>query len=275
MNRLLVVGGGFVGVTLAQVAEARGMHVTVLDRRRAPIPLPEAISWERADIRTIDDVSSHLRGHGAVVWCLRPIYDSSVVAQLSKRIRLAYISSLAVYDQKLEIAREDSALAPQSEYGQLKATEEATIATSGGHAVIVRSTGLYGAHLPSVRMSRSARPILAAIAAARAGERAVDVVFSETEDQYLHVADLSHALLDLVADAAVTGAVNVGPGVRLSVKDVAELLSRTLGIHVRPAIDGNPAPSPILGTELLKDLLPTWVSRPLATGVEQLLREAS
>lgn len=275
MNRLLIVGGGFVGVTLARVAEARGCNLTVLDRRLAPVPLPATIRWLQADISTIDDVAPHLRGHDAVIWCLRPISDTTVAAQVSQRVRLAYISSLAVYDQKLIIAREDSVVAPHTEYGRLKATEEAAIAHSHAPALVVRSTGLYGPHSSSVRMSRSARPILAAVAAARAGERAVDVVFSEMEDQYLHVADLSHALLDLVADAAVTGAVNVGPGVRLSVAEVADLLSHTLSIRVRPAIDGNPRPSPILTTELLHQLLPTWTARSLATGVEQLLREAS
>lgn len=275
MKRLLVVGGGFVGTTLAQLAEARGLDVSVLDRRRPPASLSGAIRWERTEIGTVDDVSPHLQGRDAVIWCLRPIPDPSVVATVSQHTRLAYISSLAVYDQGIDVASESSPLAPQSDYGRLKATEEARIVESGSDALIVRSTGLYGAHLPSVRMSRSARPILAAMAAAHAGEPTVEVVFSEVEDQYLHVADLSNALLDLVAQASVTGAVNVGPGVRLSVADVASLLSRALSIDVRPTIDGSPAPSPTLCTDLLKSLLPGWNARTLVTGVEQLMRDGS
>lgn len=275
MKRILVVGGGFVGTTLAQMAETRALDVSVLDRRRSPASLYGAIRWEQTDIKTVDDVSPHLQGQDAVIWCLRPLPDPSVVATLSQRTRLAYISSLAVYDQSIDVAYESSPLAPQSDYGRLKAIEEARILGSSGDAVIARSTGLYGASLPSVRMSRSARPIHAAATAARAGELAVEVAFTEVEDQYLHVADLCDALLHLIAETSVTGPVNVGPGVRLSVAEVASLLSRTLGITVRPTIAGNPAPSPTLCTDLLKSLLPAWSARPLAKGVEQLRRGGS
>nr|WP_255496997.1 MULTISPECIES: NAD(P)-dependent oxidoreductase [unclassified Mycolicibacterium] len=183
---------------------------------------------------------------------------------------MCYMSSLAVYAPDIPTADEDSPVNPRTEYGRLKAIEEAAV-LGAGSAVVLRSTGLYGPQVEAARLSRSARSILTAVNAAKSGAEAVDVEFSEIADQYLHVYDLVSAVLGLLAAESVAGLFNVGPGERHPTQELGRILSDVLGIRVRPVITEDGPPSPVLRTSRLERVLPSWFSRPLEVGVEQLL----
>jgi nucleoside-diphosphate-sugar epimerase len=246
VSRVLVTGGsGFVGRPLVERLAARGHEVHVVSSRAAP-EAPGPASWHRADLLTPEGaigVLDRVRPTHLVhlAWVTTPgayWYSTENVAWVEASLRLARAflerdgerlvgaGSCAEYEWNDGTLSEDrTPLRPRSLYGAAKNTVrelwEAAAAVTGAQVAWPRLFFLYGPGEHPERLVPSvARLVLA-------GEPAPCTTGVQRRD-FAFVDDTAAVLAALV-DGHVTGPVNVGSGVSLPVRELAEAVAREAG----------------------------------------------
>jgi len=151
--RILVTGaGGQVGAELARVLPAHG-DVIALDRARLDLANPDAIAATMRDAKpdivvnagayTAVDLAERERDIAFAVNARAP----EVLAAEAKRLGalLVHYSTDYVFDGRAtQPYHEDAATAPLNVYGESKLAGERAIAASGAHAIVLRTSWVYG-----------------------------------------------------------------------------------------------------------------------------------
>ena len=251
IGRVLVTGAsGFIGTHTIPLLAAGGWEIHAV--RRATVGLPTTpehrITWHSGDLRQPNEARAliervrpthmlHLAWnaeHGAYwtaddnhAWAQGTIALARAFAAHGGR-RFVSAGTCAEYDWTNLVApcREDlTRCRPQTPYGRAK-LEAAT-----GVMSTARETGLsvaWGRLFFLYGPGEDARRLIPSVARAlRAGERAQVTTGTQVRD-FLHVSDAASAFAELLSHT-VTGAVNVGSGVPISVRAVVEILARAAG----------------------------------------------
>jgi dTDP-4-dehydrorhamnose reductase len=236
MRRLLITGGtGYLGAELVRLAVAAGWDVTASYLATEPAAGPSAVHWRRLDVTDrsavhalVSAVAPDAVVHTAYVRdgpraAEVTIGGAAAVAQAARvaGARLAALSTDVVFDGELAGAyTEDDRARPISAYGAAKLAAEAAVLGADPHALVVRTSLLYGGPLPGPHEE-------AALAAAQ-GERA-GVFFTDEVRCPTQVGDLAAALLELVhTDAA--GPLHVAGADAVSRLEFARLVVAAAGL---------------------------------------------
>ena len=236
MSRVLVTGAtGFVGVPLCAALRERGHEVVEVARSRG-VDLLELGAAERV-------IAEHAPTHLVhLAWYAEPGRYWTAVENLSwVEASLALLRAFAAhggrravlagtcaeYDWSYGFCSEAvSPLAPSTLYGvskdALRRVAEAFASQAGLSLAWGRIFFLYGPREDPRRLVASvARALLA-------GEEAPTSEGSQVRD-FLHVDDVAGAFAALLDAEAVTGAVNIGSGVPVSVRAVVEEVAAAAG----------------------------------------------
>jgi UDP-glucose 4-epimerase len=291
MRALVTGGAGFIGSHLVDALLERGAAVAVVDdlssgkRERLPEDVPLHVG-DIADIGPVaeaerPDVVFHLAAQADVRKSVAdPAFDARVnvggtaavleAARVSgaRRVLLASTGG-ALYGEDVPLPTpEDAALAPFSPYGASKAAAETYLALY---------TRLYGLSTLALRFGNVYGPrqdphgeagVIAIFAGAAVEGRTVTVFGDGTQTRdYVYVGDVVAGFL-AAADAAATGAVNIGTGVETSLLDLVAAIGVTA--EHQPARTGEVARS-CLDVERADDVLGWRAEVPLGEGLERTL----
>ncbi|MFB6151450.1 MAG: NAD-dependent epimerase/dehydratase family protein [Haloarculaceae archaeon] len=249
---VLVTGGaGFIGSHLAERL-AGNCRVTVLDDLSTgdPAAVPEGATLVRGDVRDPADVTEAVRGtdvvfHQAALPDVTETVRSPVeshrrnatgavtVLDAARRedARVVFASSAAVYGQPRSLPIDESdRKTPTSPYGidKLAADQHARAYADlyGLPTVSLRYFNVYG---PGRTAASGSGVVNAFLERARDGETlVVHGDGSQTRD-FVHVSDVVDANLRAATTDHVGLAYNVGTGDAVSVREVADRVTRTLG----------------------------------------------
>lgn len=254
--RVLVTGGaGFIGSNLVKRLLERGYQVIVLDNLstgsleniRAFLGDVEFI---KGDVRSFDDIASAAKKADVVVHLAAlinvaeslekpdPYFEVNVtgtynVAKASKNAdTVIFASSSAVYGdpEKIPIS-EEHPLKPKSPYAASKVAGEAFInsfsSIYGYRPVIFRLFNVYGP-----KQSRGyAGVIVEFIRRALAGQPLVIFGSGEQIRDFIHVDDVTSAIVGAIASGRATGVYNIGSGEGVSINQLAELVIKLTGVE--------------------------------------------
>jgi dTDP-4-dehydrorhamnose reductase len=235
MSRLLITGGtGYLGSVLVRQSAANGHTVAASYFSREPADLPGVI-WLPLDVRdplaveeAIEDLNPEVVIHTAfqqsgpdlmTITAEGAGYVARAVATIGAR--LIHLSSDVIFDgEQKRSYREDDPPAPISDYGQAKARAEALVAAAHPHALIVRTSLIYGFE-PIDRISRFALDVAAG--------NLTHQLFTDEYRCPIYVEDLAAALLEL-ADLSFHGVLNVAGADRVSRYELGTLIARAWGV---------------------------------------------
>jgi dTDP-4-dehydrorhamnose reductase len=235
MSRLLITGGtGYLGSVLVRQSAATGHTVAASYFSREPVDLPGVI-WLPLDVRdplaveeAIEDLNPEVVIHTAfqqsgpdlmTITAEGAGYVARAVATIGAR--LIHLSSDVIFDgEQKRSYREDDPPAPISDYGQAKARAEALVAAAHPHALIVRTSLIYGFE-PIDRISRFALDVAAG--------NLTHQLFTDEYRCPIYVEDLAAALLEL-ADLSFHGVLNVAGADRVSRYELGTLIARAWGV---------------------------------------------
>ncbi len=299
MLRVLVTGGaGFIGHNVALHLFSRGFEVVVYDSlerasglgvrrlREAGIPL------ERVDVRSVRD----LGGFDVAIHCAAYIdvaesmekpgiyFDNNVVgtASIAKASAdagalMIYISSASVYGDPERIPiPEDHPLKPLSPYGLSKAF---------GEMVVQLFSKIYGLRYITLRLFNVYGPGQSGAYAGVITKFIENAVRGEppriygdglqTRD-FIHVADVARAIELAIERRTYNETLNIGSGNRVTILELAKLITRLAGIKGEPVLD-KPRPGDIRHScadiSKAKKLLGFEPTIPLEKGIKDLLEK--
>jgi len=237
MRRLLVTGGtGYLGSELVCQAVAAGWDVTATYLTTEPSESPPAVHWRRLDVTDpvavpglVAELDPDAVVHTAYVREGRRDEEVTVggaatvaAAARASGARLVHLSTDVVFDgERAGRYAEDDPPRPVSRYGIAKLSAERAVLAADPHALVVRTSLLYGGQAPGPHET-------AAVEAAQ-GER--DGVFFTDEVRCpTDVGDLAAALLELVrTDAA--GPLHVAGADAVSRYEFACLIAAAAGVR--------------------------------------------
>ncbi|MEN3357831.1 MAG: dTDP-4-dehydrorhamnose reductase [Mycobacteriales bacterium] len=234
MRRLLITGGtGYLGAELVRLAPAAGWDVTATHLRTEPAD--PGVHWQRLDVTDAAAVADAIRtvAPDAVVHTayLREgpdaeavTVDGAVAVAVAARAagaRLVALSTDVVFGgDRVGRYTEDDAARPVSAYGAAKLAAEAAVARVDPHALLVRTSLLYGGPAPGPHEE-------AALEVAQ-GEREA-TFFTDEVRCPTQVGDIAAALLELVrTDAA--GPLHVAGSDAVSRYEFARLVATAAGL---------------------------------------------
>lgn len=140
--------------------------------------------------------------------------------------RLVHLGSCIEYGNDAPGIRvETQPLAPDTAYGEAKAELSelvAELATGGLSAAVARPFFCYGPHEQKERLVPS-------LILALSEGRTIDLTEGRQLRDYLDVRDIAAALLALLTEPTATGAFNIGAGVGVEVRAIAQHLGRIAG----------------------------------------------
>jgi dTDP-L-rhamnose 4-epimerase len=137
--------------------------------------------------------------------------------------------------------RETKPMIPTSIYAITKRDhEEMCLVTGNAYMIPTVALRFFNVYGPGQSLSNPYTGV-AAIFASRLLNRRPPVIFEDGRQSrdFIHVSDIVHGILRaLESDAAVGQALNLGTGRATTVNEVAELLSRGIGIEIEPELPG-------------------------------------
>ena len=254
MNVLVVGGGGFIGSFLFNRLESLGHRVVCTTRGAVPINDENSKNWVKLDHWSQKSWNDLLSREFDLIYHLGwstvprtadadPVADliENVGAGLRLLISVATISPSAriifassggtVYGRtKLEKNSESDALKPISTYGVSKLSLEYYMgmfrAERGVDAVCARISNPYG---PGQYKNRSFGAVSTFVHRAAHGERISIFGSGEITRDYIYIADLCEALIQLGALENAPDVVNIGSGIGTSLFDIIFTLEELLG----------------------------------------------
>ncbi|HYT10591.1 MAG TPA: SDR family oxidoreductase [Mycobacteriales bacterium] len=245
MRRLLVTGGtGHLGGELVRRAASLGWDVTATYLTSQPLRgSAGGVHWARLDVTdraAVDDLLDELDPDAVLHTAYRRdgpgaeqviVGGAAAVAGAAWRVgaRLVHMSTDAVFDGKTAGRyNEDDPPSPVSRYGRAKRDSERAVRAADRHALVVRTSLLYGGEVPGPHEE-------AALEAAQ-GER--DASFFTDEVRCPTCAtDLADALLEL-AETDLDGVLHVAGEDAVSRYEFARLVVASAGLptdRLRPA----------------------------------------
>lgn len=304
---ILILGGsGFIGTNLAAQLAQRGHRVIATGRADARAGAEGGDTQAGASITNVSTALADVDAIAAIVEsrsvdrvihlasALKPA--SSLADYLAERetvltptfalaevlaqrsIPLVYFSSGGtVYGAGTgECAHEDDPLAPISYYGHSKLETEEHLRflhrTRNLPYLIVRPSNPYG---PGQSLTGN-QGLVSVLLGKIAGGRGLDVWGDgSTVRDYIHIADLCHAVCALIEGEPPNSAVNVGSGIGHTLLDVVGIVERVVGQEVplsfKPARQVD-VPRLVLDIGRLK-ALGLADARPLETGIRDYARQ--
>lgn len=269
---VLVTGGaGFIGKHLVARLLGEGARVVVLDRRSTPVPTTAAqIAGDVTDVDLVTDILEREQVHtvfhlaaqaimGAATRDPARTYQLNVggtaaVAEAVRRsggtARIVFTSSAAAYGARGDGTplREDAACGRMSVYGGSKRAAEDMLRgytdTYRITAVACRLMNTYGpgdTHLS--RLVPYATDLLRRSAPFDLGTRDD----GSTQLDFVYVADVVGALVragEVPLSPGCTETVNVGTGVAVGIRNIAQRLATEARISVQPLFSGAPGATP-------------------------------
>ena len=257
-QRVLVIGGGFLGSRIAQRAVALGRRTVVLTRRPAMAQalIAGGCRVVAGDAADPDAVQALLRRSAHVVYCAGgrlptdsiddPAGDAldtlgpllCVLDAMRRRpgSRLTLLSSGGtVYGRPSSIpVDEDHPCHPLVPYGVSRLAAEGYVSIyaslHGVPARVLRLANVYGAGQP---VGRRHGIVTALLAGAQAGTPVEVWGDGHVARDYVHVDDVADVVHRLLAPAASPEILNVGTGVARTVLDVAAAVEEGTGLTVR------------------------------------------
>jgi UDP-glucose 4-epimerase len=230
--RVLVTGGaGFIGSHLVRALTSRGFRVRVLDDlSRGSLnslkPVLDVVEFVRGDVRDSFAVSSSVRGVDVVVH-LAALTDCAASRGVSV---LVFASSAAVYGEPERLpVGEDHPLNPVNPYGASKVAGEAYVKAysrvNGYRPVILRIFNTYG---PG--QTRSYAGVVEEFKRRiKAGKPLVIYGDGLQTRDFIHVSDVVEAIMKAVEVEEARGVYNIGSGRAVTVRELAELMTRIAG----------------------------------------------
>jgi UDP-glucose 4-epimerase len=256
-ERVLVIGGGFLGSRIAQRAAALGRRTVVLTRHPAPAQaLVSGCRVVAGDAADPDTVQALLRRGPHVVYCAggrlptdsidQPAADAvdtlapllCVLEAMRRRpgCRLTLLSSGGtVYGRPSSIpVDEDHPCHPLVPYGVSRLAAEGYVSIyaslHGVPARILRLANVYGPGQPAGRRQGI---VTAMLAGAHAGTPVEVWGDGHVARDFVHVDDVADVVHRLRAPAAAPEIINVGTGVARTVLEVAAAVEDVTGRAVR------------------------------------------
>lgn len=236
MRRLLITGGtGYLGAELVRLAAAAGWDVTASHLGTEPPAGPGPVHWCRLDVTDAPAVqavvgqvapdavvhTAYLREGPRAAEVIIGGTAAVAAAARAAGARLVTLSTDVVFDgERAGAYTEDDPAMPISAYGSAKLAAEAAALAADPHALVVRTSLLYGGPAPGPHE-------VAALEAAH-GDR--DAVFFTDEIRCpTQVGDLAGALLELVGTDA-TGPLHVAGADAVSRYEFARLVVAAAGL---------------------------------------------
>lgn len=267
---ILVTGGaGFIGSHLVKELVKSGFSVRVLDNLSNGSlenirEVLGSIEFIKGDIRDKNVVEGALKGVDAVVH-LAALIDvaESVekpelylevnvngtfnVTRASRKVSaFIFASTCAVYGEPVRIPiGEDHPLSPKSPYAATKIAGEALVQAYGNlygyRPVILRFFNVYGP-----RQSKAyAGVITEFVKRATLGEPPIIFGDGEQTRDFVHVKDVTRAIIKALDSDNASGIYNVGSGVAVTINDLAHLVLKLAGKENVEPIHGPPRPGDI------------------------------
>jgi nucleoside-diphosphate-sugar epimerase len=229
MQDIVITGAsGFIGRHLRESLLARGDHVVAVSRRNCAgmLQVSDYAKSPSADVMIhLGEESDRVQVNQAGNAYLRS--SAQVVSALANRgyRRLIYISSGTVYGDVISLPRKPCDVPVANDtYSQAKIINERIVLAAGG--AVVRLSNIYGEG-----MSRS--NVLSDIIAQIPGRGPLTVRDASTVRDYCHISDLIEALVRFVC-CDYHGIINIGSGIGVSVRRLAEICLSVAGQHGRP-----------------------------------------
>jgi UDP-glucose 4-epimerase len=247
-DRVLIIGGGFIGQSLARHLVENGKSVTIVSRS-APINLTDGINWHQGNF---DDlvIVNNLSKYRAIVHAAststpgQHIYEPYLEAEenLLPLLRLLEImknhvdipliflsSGGAIYGEPTTLpVSEIHSLAPLSYHAAGKAAAEHFLGVFAhqGHVVsIIRPSNVYGPNQPLKPGFGVIRTILEHI---KQGTKMTIWGDGTIVRDYLYIDDLMSACLEILKKPS-TGTFNVGSGYGVSLNTLCDLAEKITG----------------------------------------------
>ena len=267
---ILVTGGaGFIGSHLVKELVKSGFSVRLLDNLSNGSlenirEVLGSIEFIKGDIRDKNVVEGALKGVDAVVH-LAALIDvaESVekpelylevnvngtfnVTRASRKVSaFIFASTCAVYGEPVRIPiGEDHPLSPKSPYAATKIAGEAFVQAYGNlygyRPVILRLFNVYGP-----RQSKAyAGVITEFVKRATLGEPPIIFGDGEQTRDFVHVKDVTRAIIKALDSDNASGIYNVGSGVAVTINDLAHLILKLAGKENVEPIHGPPRPGDI------------------------------
>lgn len=298
-RRIAIVGNGFIGSRVGQLAASSGAEVRILSRRNPDAPHPD-VEYVIGDATDAEAVAQTLAGSDQVVYAAgtsNPV-DSNAdpVADAVRNIAplisvleampsagaplLTFLSSGGtVYGPHAPTpAPEDAQLWPASSYGVMKVAAERFIAmyarVNGFSADILRCANVYGPGQPTSGNQGAIGVFLSLLSEGRAITVYGD---GSASRDFVHVDDVVDVALRLAESATACRVLNVGSGSSITIIELIECIAAHLGQE--PVITYEPArsadvPSVVLDVTRLRGVLP-FHPRSVADGLHSLVAAAS
>jgi len=251
---ILVTGGaGFIGSHLVKELVKTGYSVRVLDNLSNGSlenirEIINNVEFIKGDIRDKSVVEDALKGVDAVVHLAALIdvaesvekpelyLDVNVngtfnLAKASKKVStFIFASTCAVYGEPVKIPiGEDHPLNPKSPYAATKIAGEAFVQAYGNlygyRPVILRFFNVYGP-----RQSKAyAGVITEFVKKATRGEPPIIFGDGEQTRDFVHVKDVTKAIINALDSDNASGIYNIGSGVAITINDLAHLILKLAG----------------------------------------------
>jgi UDP-glucose 4-epimerase len=263
-------GAGFIGSNLVAGARRAGDEVVVLDDLssgyRANLPADAGVRFVEGDVRDPAAVADAISGCEVVFHLAasvgnkrsidHPVLDSEInvigtlrvlAAARTAGVRKVVASSSAGIFGELKTSpiREDHPTVPDSPYGASKLCAESQCLVFGKlhgvETVCLRYFNVYG---PNQRFDAYGNVIPIFVFKMLAEEPITVFGDGEQTRDFVNVHDVVQANLGAAAARGVSGAFNIGSGTRVSINNLVNLLSETIG---RPAVvrQGPPRPGDV------------------------------
>lgn len=258
MTRVLVTGAsGFIGRPVVAQLHRRGLDVHATSRRR-PTDLEEVV-WHKADLlrpEAANNLMAAVRPTHLLhlAWIAEPgVYwtsdDNARWSDATVRLWQAFAhqgglravgaGSCAEYDWGQGTCTEGRGEAPASPYGRHKLEAGRKVAALSSAAGLVTAWGrVFHLHGPREHPDRF---VSALVRRLLAGQDAPMTHGRQVRD-YLHVSDVAAALCHLLVDARLEGAVNIGSGRPVELREIASILHEAIGGPGRPLVGTLQAP---------------------------------